>query len=152
MISRLLLLALTVLTISGCAGERSFWTEAALYVPNRALDFGDIARAGVDVGPGFGVDVRATKFGKAALMSRLSAGIGPQSFRHLPVHVGVENYIAAGPVELSPSAGIDWPHETFDLRVELHALLIGAHAAINLGGIVDFLLGFIGLDPSDDDL
>ncbi len=132
-------------------GSASTLKTIALYIPNRVFDLFEIARFGVNAGPGFGVDVRATEFVQAIALSRASVGVGLQGLRRLPVSVATESGIGLGPVDLSGDLGLAWYRAPLDLRVELHALLIGAHAAVDIGEIFDFLAGIIVLDPSEDD-
>ncbi len=131
---------------------RSLLTSVLLYLPNRILDIGDVARAGVDVGPGMGLDARVTRFVQAAMVSRTSVGVGYQTFRHLPVHAGVESTFAVGPVGVSPNIGVGWYKSGSDVRLELHVLIVGLHVAVDPLEVVDLAGGILGLDLLDDDL
>ncbi len=122
------------------------------YIPNRFLDLFDVARAGVEVGPGFGVDGEATEALQAGVMARVSAGVGLQTLRHLPVKASGESYAALGPVAADPTAGLAWYRNKWDVRLEAHVAIFGAHAAINPAEIADFFLGFLTIDIMDDDL
>jgi hypothetical protein len=133
-------------------GGNSFLVAALLYVPNRVLDLGDLFRFGIDVGPGAGFDVQATKLLQAKLMARTSLGVGYQTLRHLPLKAAVDASLAAGPVGGDPSAGLGWYRSPTDLRVELHLLLVGAHVAVDPVEWLDLPLGLVGLDPAGDDL
>ncbi|MFO0984668.1 MAG: hypothetical protein U1E76_23580 [Planctomycetota bacterium] len=133
------------------SASRSTLHVILFYLPNRVLDLFDIARAGVDVGPGVGIDLRATELATAGLMARTSAGVGLQTLRHLPIKAAAESYTELGPAFVGAQLGPSWYHDTWDVRAELHVLLVGAHACINLFEILDLLAGLITLDPRGDD-
>jgi len=122
-----------------------------LYIPNRLLDIFDIARFGVNAGPGVGADVEATEYLRAAAMSRISAGVGYETLRHLPVMAGAESELALGPVGTTAAIPYTWYRNTWDVRVELHVLIVGAHVAVNPAEILDAILGFTTIDIMDDD-
>ena len=122
-----------------------------LYIPNRILDVFDIARFGVDVGPGFGIDLTATEFLRLGFLSRFSVGAGLQTLRHMPVKGGAESYNEIGPLSANTGFPISWYRNTWDLRVEAHVLLVGAHVAVNPAEILDAILGFTTFDLMNDD-
>jgi hypothetical protein len=132
-------------------GPKGPMHTAALWLPNRILDACDLVRAGVDVGPGIGFDGCVTHYMRIAGMARTSGGIGYQTFRHSPAKFAHEEYVISGPKAAEAGLGANWYHQTWDVRLELHLLLVGAHAAVNLGEIGDFLAGIVTLDPMDDD-
>ena len=125
---------------------------ALLYIPNRIFDAAEMLRLGVNVGIGLGVDARATWAAQAAAIQDTSVGLGYQGLRRLPFCLRVgHSVMGAGPIK-SPSLGLyDWPVNEQDVRLELFLLLIGAHVAIDLEAIYDFLAGLATLDPSEDD-
>ncbi|MBI1852121.1 MAG: hypothetical protein HYR85_17415 [Planctomycetes bacterium] len=123
-----------------------------LYLPNRVIDLFDVVRFGVDVGPGFGVEGEVTEALQAGVMTRTSVGAGFQTLRHLPVKIGAETYAAVGPLAASPTVGLPWYRNKWDVRAEAHVAIIGAHVAINPAEILDFVLGFLTIDLMDDDL
>lgn len=123
---------------------------ALLWLPNRIMDLGDIVRVGVDVGPGLGYDLQVGD-GVARTMHRSSLGIGYQTLRHPPLKAGTEesaDFSATGEDYMS---GRPWTRSPTDLRLELHPLLGGAHAAIDFGEIVDFFGGLFLFDTKNDD-
>lgn len=122
-----------------------------LYLPNRVIDLFDVARFGVDVGPGIGVHVQATEMLQAKALTSTSVGAGLQTLRHSPVHVGARAGLGVGPVEGTADIG-DWYQSPADVRVELYALLVGAHVAIEPVEILDAVLGFLFIDLAGDDL
>jgi len=54
----------------------SIASKALLYLPNRILDFLDIFRLNVAIGPGLGLNVRATKFAQIGAETYISARVG----------------------------------------------------------------------------
>ncbi len=138
----------------GAAGARNLSkrsTTAAilLYLPNRLFDLVEIFRFGVNVGPGIGIDAEATGALRAAVMTRGSVGVGYQGLRHFPVSLGVDTYIAVGP--LDPGLRMGWYRSEYDIRVEPHLVLVGFHAAIDLLAIGDFFAGWLMYDLEEDD-
>ena len=130
---------------------RPFIVSALLYLPNRILDAFDFFRFGVDVGPGVGIQAQATEFVQATAMGRLSAGVGYQTLRHLPVKASAESLIGVGPLGLDGVLGLGWYRPSTDFRLGLHLLVLGMHVGIDPMEILDFPAGFIGFDPADDD-
>ena len=122
-----------------------------MYIPNRVLDLFDIARAGVNAGPGIGGKAKATDAAQAEFMSRTSVGVGLQSLRHLPLSAGLESAAGAGPVSVEGGIGPSWYQSTSDFRLEIHPLIVGAHAAIDPVEILDFFAGFLTIDVRKDD-
>jgi len=131
--------------------SRPVLVSILLYLPNRVLDLFDIARAGVSVGPGIGIDLTATELLNLTLMFKTSVGVGYQTLRHLPIEAAAYADVGAGPIKLDADPGFSWYRSPGDFRVELYVLLVGAHAALEPIEILDFLVGLIGLDPVEDD-
>ena len=50
------------------------------------------------------------------------------------------------------TAGLGWAQSASDVRLELHPVLFGLHAAVDPLAIVDFVLGIFTIDISDDDI
>jgi hypothetical protein len=135
----------------GGPGVFSIGHTILMYIPNRILDAFDMVRAGVNVGPGVGAQLKATDAAQVEFMSRLSAGVGLQSLRHLPAYAGAESGVGIGPAEAGGTMGIGWFQSPTDIRIELHPAIVGAHAAVDPVEIVDFILGFFTIDLRDDD-
>jgi hypothetical protein len=130
---------------------RSIFTHILLYIPNRVVDVFDIVRAGVSVGPGIGVDLTATQYLNVSLLAKTSVGLGFQTFRHLPAEAAATTAVGIGPFKADPEAGLAWHRSPGDIRVELHALLVGAHACVEPFEIFDLIVGFLFFDPVGDD-
>lgn len=130
-------------------GHGILWA-VLMYIPNRVIDLFDVARFGVDVGPGIGLDGEATDALQARAIAQTSVGAGFQSFRHLPIQTGTQSALGVGPVSADTQIG-GWYRSPTDFRVGAHAVLVGAHAAIDPVEIADFVLGFVFIDIRDDD-
>lgn len=123
------------------------------YFGSRGLDFGDMIRFGVEVGPGLGADVMVSDYLRIAAMKRWSAGIGFQGFRRTPIKNAGEGYAFLGPMRRGGTEhGIPWYVQTWDIRVDAQAAIIGANVAVNPAEIFDFLLGWFTIDFMHDDL
>ncbi len=131
--------------------ESSALGTVALYIPNRIFDACDMVRAGVNVGPGLGVDVRCTKWAKVQLISDMSLGVGFQSLRHLPVCLRSHTKLGLGFISTPSMNILNWYYGDYDARIELYLFLVGAHVAVDLGEIVDFIGGIFTWDPMEDD-
>lgn len=122
-----------------------------MYLPNRVIDLFDVAKLGVDVGPGLGIELKATEYAQLMALSTFAVGVGFQGLRHLPFRVGPEAAFGVGPLGGAAEIG-GWYRGPTEFRVGLHALLVGAHASVDPVEIVDFVLGFLLIDIKDDDL
>jgi hypothetical protein len=122
-----------------------------MYLPNRVLDAFDMVRFGVNLGPGVGGQLKATEAAQLEFMSRMSAGVGLQGLRHLPVYASVENYAGVSVAEADSDIGLGWYQSPTDIRFEAHPLLAGAHVAIDPLEILDFVVGIFTFDTSEDD-
>jgi len=115
------------------------------------LDLFDLVRFGVDVGPGIGVHLQATDALQAKVLTSTSVGVGYQTLRHSPIHVGARSGAALGPADMTADVG-DWYQSPGDIRVEAYALLVGAHVVVEPFEILDAILGFVFIDLKGDDL
>lgn len=132
--------------------SRSFLHGVLMYLPNRVIDLFDVARAGVNVGPGIGVDLAATEALQAQAFTHASVGLGLESLRHSPVFAGSEAGLGVGPLGAVGDAGATWYRSPTDLRVGAYVALVGAHVAVDPVEILDFIFGFLTIDLRDDDL
>lgn len=130
--------------------SRSILTHVLLYVPNRVVDVLDVVRAGVSVGPGIGVDAQVTEPVSVVAMTRTYVGAGYETLRHSPIVAGAEAGLGVGPATLEAEAG-GWYRSNADVRVSLHALLVGGHVAVEPVEILDAVLGLVFIDIRDDD-
>ncbi len=132
-------------------GDRILW-----YVPNRALDLLDVFRLRVRVGPGLAANFRMTDFGAfygGGYWSVYAGLPGPRHPHVLRSPVGLESL--RGIVMAGVDATDDTPHGprygAAEIDVGLHLLLVGGEAGVDAVEIGDFLGGWIGLDPMEDD-
>ena len=130
---------------------RGVLTHVLMYLPNRVIDLFDVAKAGVDVGPGVGIELKATEYVQLMALSTFAVGVGFQGLRHLPIRIGPEAAMGVGPLGGAAEVG-GWYRSPTEFRVGAHVLLVGAHASVDPVEIVDFVLGFILVDIKDDDL
>ncbi len=121
-----------------------------LYLPNRLLDFIDMFKADVGVGPAFGVVARATKYGQVAYRSvspiSLRAGIRGREF---PLFIERSSEIGVGPLFLESHDRNVTPLE-FGAGVDL--FLVGAYLGFSFDELADFLGGLVFIDFKDDDI
>lgn len=127
--------------------------KAGRYFASRGLDFGDMVHFGVEVGPGIGVDVMVSDYLRMAAMKRWSAGVGFQGFRRSPIKNASEGYAYFGPMRRGGTEqGVPWYVNTWDIRADAQAAVVGANVAVNPAEIFDFLAGWFTIDFMHDDL
>ena len=126
------------------------------YAPNRVLDLLDIFRLRLRIGPGLAANFRITDFGAFYVGSYQSVYVGLPGPRHphvLRPPVGLESL--RGIVMAGVDATDDTPHGpeygAAEIDVGLHLLLVGGEAGVDAVEIGDFLGGWIGMDPMEDD-
>lgn len=126
------------------------------YIPNRVLDAFDMVRARLRLGPGFAVGARATTFAEAyvGFYATVYVGLPGPRGRKLPrLPVGLESRTGAAVsvVDATVEAGLgpDYGKTEFGLGFQL--AIIGPDIGIDPMEILDFIVGFAGFDPQDDD-
>ncbi len=136
--------------------ERSVISSILLYLPNRLFDLVDIVRLRARVGPGVALGVRATKLLQANLgaYSTLYLGLpGPRQTPTIPLPAGLELFAGAAVsvAEVGTTTfGPNYSPTEFGLDTQL--ALVGFDFGLDPYEALDFLLGFVGIDPVDDDL
>ena len=130
--------------------ERSLFVATLLYLPNRLLDFLDIFRVDVGVGPSFGAVARVTKWGQVGYrdMEPLSIRVGLRG-RRLPIFVERSAEFGIGPTFLTSPERSVRPLE-FGAGADL--ILAGAYFGLSIDELADFCAGILGFDPGDDDI
>lgn len=128
----------------------SFLYSAVMYVPNRVLDILDIFRFDVGVGPAVGAVVRITPYGQAGarLLMPVSVRAGLRG-RRSPIFIEHSSEMGIGPAYLGSESRKPTPLEV-GLGADL--FIAGAYAGVSIDSIWDALAGFVGFDPSEDDL
>ncbi len=136
--------------------EHSLGRKLLFYIPNRVLDLFDMVRVRLRIGPGLAAGVRATEPLSVYVGSYASvyAGLpGPRQRPWLPIPVGLETHtgVTASVADATLDAGIGPDYSPTEIGASLHLLLVGADVGFDPMEIVDFLAGFILLDPRGDD-
>ncbi len=127
--------------------RRSALHHLFCYFPSRASDLLDIVKCNVGFGLGLCVNVRPTK--------SLQAGFGAYD----SVRIGLRGRRFPFWHEWSSEGGFDglyWEGgETergfYEFGGTVHLLIVGLEAAIDIEETLDFVLGWFGNDPADDD-
>ena len=139
------------------ARVRPSWGARILcYAPNRVMDLLDIFRLRLRVGPGLAANVRLTDYGAlyAGQYNTVYVGLpGPRYPHRLRLPVGRESL--RGIVLLGVDATDETRHGPEYGAAEVDAgfqfLLAGADAGVDVVEFFDFLGGWLGFDPCDDD-
>jgi putative exosortase-associated protein (TIGR04073 family) len=163
--------ALTFLAMPGSkAAEFSLndlVVRGELYIYNRFADLLEIARCGVAAGPALGAEVAVTQYVQLGAYAAKEKGV---SFPHfipplwlipyfedqpvLRVHEGEYMTACIGPYRWE-SKIVDedrFDRERWDIRAQAAVALIHVYADVKTAEIGDFIAGFAGLDPKDDDV
>ncbi len=154
------ILLATLLTLAGPvrAERHGFLHTVLLYLPNRVFDVFDLARARLRVGPGFAVDVRATELADAYLGGYTSLYIGlpgPRGKPTIPWPAGVETRAGAevSVLDATAAAGPSDPgYGIGEIGAGAHIGLVGLDVGFDVFEVLDFVLGFLTIDLSEDDL
>ena len=131
-------------------GRQPWWAQVLLWVPNRVMDFIDIFRADVGVGPSFGGVLRVTKHGQVGYrsMSPLSVRVGTFG-RHVPFLVENSNEFGIGPGYISSD---DRKVCAGEIGLGGDLFLFGAYGGVCIEEVFDFAAGLFFLDVLGDDL
>lgn len=129
--------------------EPSTLSKVLLWVPNRVVDFIEVFRVDVGVGPALGAVVRVTDYGKvgARVVTPISLRVGLFG-RNWPFLIEHSNELGVGPLYLESGEREVTPLEVgagFDF------FLFGAYAGVSFDEAADFFSGIVGEDISDDD-
>jgi hypothetical protein len=126
------------------------WRHVAYWLPNRLLDFLDIFRLDLGVGPATGAVVRLSKYAQAGVrdMNPASLRIGLMG-RRAPIMLEKSNEIGVGP-------GFNESSQRQICKAEvglgLDPIIVGIYAGICLDEALDFGVGLFGYDYLGDDL
>lgn len=125
-----------------------------LYPVNRVLDLLDIFRLNVGAGPGFGLNLRATKFVQVGLENYFSvrAGLGKRGGLLVPRYGLFYTESELLTMGVGPLYTGGWQRGMTEVGGTIHLGIVGADAAIDLSEILDFLGGFVFIDFKGDDL
>lgn len=125
-----------------------------LYPVNRILDVLDIFRLNVAAGPGFGLNLRATKFVQAGFENYVSvrAGLGKGGGMVFPRYGLLYSESELMTLGAGPAYTGGGQRGFTEVGGTVHVGIVGAEVAVDLMEFVDALAGFIMLDPQGDDL
>lgn len=133
--------------------EESLTISIIKYPVNRVLDFIDIFRLNIGVGPGIGLNIRPTKFAQVGIENYVSAraGLGKNGSlifkRYGLAYLESEAFtMGVGPLYTGGKQ-----RGYTEVGATAHLAIIGAEAALDLSEIADFFLGFATVDLKDDD-
>lgn len=121
---------------------------ALLYIPNRLLDFVDIFRANIGVGPGWGLNARATRYLTAASSEYDTIRFGMRG-REMPRYEEAIDEECFGLFALQLG---DFDRDPFEVAATVHAAYIGAELGGDLNEVGDFILGIFMYDYQEDDM
>ncbi|MCB9029712.1 MAG: hypothetical protein H6619_01560 [Deltaproteobacteria bacterium] len=125
------------------------WQHTALmWLPNRVLDFIDIFRADVGVGPAVGANVRVTRYAQAAYRDISPFSVRAGLFgRKMPLMVENSSEIGISPGYIGSKSREVCVGE-IGVGVDLIA---GGYAGVCVDELIDFVGGFFLLDFKHDD-
>lgn len=133
------------------AGEGSpWWSDVLMWIPNRVLDFIDIFRVDVGVGPSFGAVARVTKYGEVGYRMMAPASLRVGDFgREMPIMVESSNEFGVSPLYVDSKDRTVCPGE---IGLGADVFLVGAYGGLCVDEFADFLAGLFFIDLKDDDL
>ncbi|MCX7017593.1 MAG: hypothetical protein WCK47_13835 [bacterium] len=126
----------------------AWWDMILYYIPNRVLDFVDIGRASIGIGPGYGLNVRLTELAEVGVGKYETTRFGMKG-RVLPIYE--ENIDEAGVAFLGFVNGC-LQRDPTEIGADLHVGIIGAQVAVSLAEAADFITGIVLIDLQGDDL
>jgi hypothetical protein len=129
---------------------------AIRYVPNRVFDALDLVRLRVRAGPGSGVTLRAgdrLELLRGAYRTVFAGLPGPRRSRWPRLPVGLDVRYPRDP-EAPPPEPVGWGDPGYgrgECAAGFQLGALGLELGVDVLQVLDFGLGLIGLDPSDDD-
>jgi len=135
--------------VSDGAGDRLYIHRVASYFTDRLLDVVDIVKVDVGFGPAWGVVARVTPYGQVGYrsFSPASLRVGLRG-RRSPITIERVNEFGIGPgFFTSPEREVS----ILEVGAGADVFLVGAYAGVSIDGLLDFFLGFLGIDISEDD-
>ena len=167
---RIVIIIITAIILSSCTtfyNNYSYnnrvthptYIKYILFLPNRILDLLDVFRLNVGIGPGIGINIRATRFAQAGIASYdcIKVGIiGRQGWIYMEEskEFGVSVMYIEDSKAVAPL--ISFKDKTDRQLLEVggfvYAFFVGAEAAIRLKELADFFLGWGLIDFCEDDL
>jgi len=128
---------------------RAWWEHALLWFPNRAMDFIDIFRVDVGVGPAYGGVLRLTEHGQMGYREMNPGSMRIGAFgRKAPYLIESSNEFGIGPGYVNSK---DREVCKGEIGLGLDVVVVGAYAGICVEEVVDFVAGIFFLDLMGDD-
>lgn len=124
--------------------------KALLWLPNRILDFIDVFRADVGVGPSVGAVVRATRWAQAGsrTMAPVSVRFGLMG-RRSPVMFERSNEVGISPAFAGSK---DRKICKGEIGAGLDLIIVGGYLGICTDEVADFVAGIFTFDINHDDI
>ncbi len=127
-----------------------WYIQTLLWIPNRVMDFIDIFRLDLGVGPAYGGVVRITKY----------AQLGYRKMAPASVRIGDFGRLTPVMVERSEEGGAPWDFTNSrereicpgEIGLGLDLVVIGGYGGICLDEVADFIGGLFFYDFKHDDL
>ena len=133
------------------AGEPSFsWVDVALWLPNRLMDFIDIFRFDIGIGPAHGAVVRITKYAQAGYRRMTPGSLRLGDFgRRPPAMIEEDGESGVSPYYRESS---DRPVCPGEIGAGADLLAVGAYGGVCVDELADFVAGIFFIDLKEDDL
>jgi tyrosyl-tRNA synthetase len=129
--------------------DYTWWQKTLLWFPNRILDFIDIFRVDVGVGPALGGVIRITKYGQAGYRRMSPASLRFGGFgRNAPFVMESSNEFGIGPGYVKSK---DREVCGGEIGAGADLFLVGAYVGFCPEELVDFVGGIFTFDIMDDD-
>jgi hypothetical protein len=127
------------------------------YAPSRVLDFFDFVRVRGRVGPGTAISVRATESADLFAGTYFSAYAGLPGPRgrvlpNLPVGLELSSGVEVGSADAASGAGFGPRYGATEFGVGIHFLVAGIDVGLDPIELVDWAVGFLGVDLRQDDI
>lgn len=126
-----------------------WYTQALLWIPNRIVDFIDIFRIDIGVGPSIGAVARITRWGQMGYRGMMPVSYRIGDFgREYPMMVESSNEFGFGPLYVQSK---DRDICAGELGAGADLFIIGAYGGICVEELADFITGLVFIDIMDDD-
>ena len=131
--------------------------KIVMFIPNVILDFVDVVRLRVRVGPGIAADVRATELASVFVGSYGSvyAGLpGPRNRRRPKLPIGLESRsgVQVSVADATAEGNIGPDYGPAEIGVGVHLLIVGVDVGVEPLELLDFVTGLVFIDLRNDDL
>jgi hypothetical protein len=137
-------------TVNEAPKDSPWWAAVLLWGPNRVMDFIDIFRVDIGIGPAIGAVGRISKFAQFGYrhVGELSVRTGLFG-RNQPFMVERGDEYGIGPGFVASAQRRVCPGE---IGVGADLLIAGAYVGVCVDQALDFIAGLVFIDVDDDDL